>query len=192
MTRAERGSAVTQLPAPEATTEPQLQATRGDRVPSRRTVLHGAAAVGLAAGAGSLLAACGSGSSPAPAATPTPAAPSSQVPTPASGSPGGDDDNGPDGTILGPAGDVPVGGGVVYSAEKVVVTQPSAGEFRGFSAVCTHQGCIVASVQDGAIVCDCHGSHYSISDGAVVSGPAPAPLAPREVEVDDGDVVLES
>lgn len=93
---------------------------------------------------------------------------------------------------LGPTSGVPVGGGTVYSAEQVVVTQPSAGTFHGFSAVCTHQGCLLNSVSDGAIHCPCHGSSFSISDGAVLHGPAPDPLPTASVVVSGSDLVLQA
>ncbi|MGI5130416.1 Rieske (2Fe-2S) protein [Pseudonocardia sp. CA-107938] len=93
------------------------------------------------------------------------------------------------GTRLGPAADVPVGGGHVFTDLEVVVTQPSAGEFRGFSAECTHTGCIVGSVTDGLIVCPCHGSRYRL-DGTVADGPAPRPLRPRAVRQVDGNLEL--
>jgi hypothetical protein len=41
----------------------------------------------------------------------------------------------------------------VFPAEKVVVTQPSAGEFKAFSAVCTHLQCVVDQVANGTIDC---------------------------------------
>ena len=41
------------------------------------------------------------------------------------------------------AAEIPVGGGKVFEALKVVVTQPTAGDFKAFSAVCTHQACTV-------------------------------------------------
>ena len=91
---------------------------------------------------------------------------------------------------LGPASAVPVGGGTVYSTEQVVVTQPSEGVFHGFSAICTHQGCLVTSVADGAIHCPCHGSAFSISDGAVLTGPAPAALPQAKVTVSGTDLIL--
>jgi Rieske Fe-S protein len=91
--------------------------------------------------------------------------------------------------VLGKAIDVPVNGGVVYRDKKIVVTQPAQGEFKGFSAVCTHQGCVVNDVAAGTINCDCHGSKFAL-DGAVSTGPATKPLPPVEVSVNDnGDLV---
>jgi Rieske Fe-S protein len=91
--------------------------------------------------------------------------------------------------VLGKAIDVPVNGGVVFRDQKIVVTQPARGQFKGFSAVCTHQGCVVNDVAAGTINCDCHGSKFAL-DGSVSAGPATAPLPPVTVSVnDDGDIV---
>lgn len=95
------------------------------------------------------------------------------------------------GTVLGPSGDVPVGGGVVFADERIVVTQPIEGEFAGFTAVCTHQGCVVDNVGGGTINCKCHGSKFQVADGKVANGPAKKPLATQAIEVnDDGDLVV--
>jgi Rieske Fe-S protein len=64
-----------------------------------------------------------------------------------------------------------------------VVTQPTRGVFKAFSAVCTHQGCLVAGVANGLIICPCHNSAFSATDGSVLAGPAPQPLAARTVTV---------
>ncbi len=93
------------------------------------------------------------------------------------------------GTVLGPVSDVPVNGGKIYDPLEVVVTQPAAGEFRGFSAVCTHTGCIVNKVDAGTIDCPCHGSRYRL-DGTVENGPAPRALTSRPVRVEGGQIVL--
>ena len=95
------------------------------------------------------------------------------------------------GTLLAQVADIPVGGGVVFMEHKVVVTQPAKGVFKAFSAVCTHVGCICNKVANGTIDCPCHGSEFKITDGAVVTGPAPAPLAARKITVSDGKIMLE-
>src|ERR1700734_794090 len=74
------------------------------------------------------------------------------------------------GTVLGTASEIPVGGGKIFTAARVVVTQPVRGQYNGFSAVCTHVGCILSEVADGTIDCPCHGSEFKISNGAVVTG----------------------
>jgi Rieske Fe-S protein len=84
--------------------------------------------------------------------------------------------------------DIEVGGGTIYPDAQVVITQPTEGDFKCFTAVCTHQGCIVSSVSDGSIHCDCHGSAFSIKDGSVVNGPATQPLAAEDFSV-DGDAI---
>jgi Rieske Fe-S protein len=74
------------------------------------------------------------------------------------------------------AADVPKGGGKVLEKEKVVLTRDAGGQLRGFTAVCTHAGCIVASVAGGTINCPCHGSKFDVATGQPVAGPAKAPL----------------
>ena len=79
--------------------------------------------------------------------------------------------------------EIPVGGGKIIDAIKVVITQPTAGDFKAFSAVCTHQGCTVSSVSGGTINCACHGSTFDIATGAVTSGPATKALPAKTVTV---------
>jgi Rieske Fe-S protein len=78
----------------------------------------------------------------------------------------------------------------VFPAEKVVVTQPSAGEFKAFSAVCTHLQCVVDQVANGTIDCPCHGSQFSVKNGSVVAGPAPSPLPAQSIRVAGGKITL--
>jgi Rieske Fe-S protein len=94
------------------------------------------------------------------------------------------------GTVLAAASEIPVGGGKIFTAAKVVVTQPVSGQYLGFSAVCTHVGCILSEVADGTIDCPCHGSEFKITTGAVVTGPAPSPLPKKQIKIADGKVVL--
>ena len=81
------------------------------------------------------------------------------------------------------AAEIPVGGGRIFEALEVVVTQPTAGEFKAFSAVCTHQACTVAEVANGVITCPCHGSQFDIATGEVRKGPATKALPPKSVSV---------
>lgn len=84
--------------------------------------------------------------------------------------------------------EIPVGGGTVYPRQKLVVTQPTRGEYRAFDATCTHQGCLVAHCRDGAINCPCHDSRFSLEDGSVVEGPAKKPLTEKPIEILDGEI----
>jgi Rieske Fe-S protein len=84
---------------------------------------------------------------------------------------------------------VPVGGGTIITGKNVVVTQPVANTFKAFSAVCTHQGCIVDAIADGTIDCPCHGSKFSVKDGSVVNGPASRPLVPVAIRVQGTSIV---
>lgn len=74
-----------------------------------------------------------------------------------------------------------MGGGKILTDAKVVVTQPTAGVYKAFSAVCTHQGCLVGAIQNKTIDCPCHGSQFSITDGSAVVGPATSPLPAKTV-----------
>ncbi|MFW6719648.1 Rieske (2Fe-2S) protein [Streptomyces sp. MAR4 CNY-716] len=142
------------------------------RLTARRTVV---AAVG-AGGLGAALAACGD--DPGDSGDSGDSGSEQVKPQESSG----------DGAQLGTTGEVPEGGGKIFKDEKVVVTQPEPGEFKAFSAVCTHQGCIVSSVEDGTINCACHGSKFAIADGSVTKGPATQPLPAEDVRV-DGDAL---
>ncbi|WP_432922497.1 Rieske (2Fe-2S) protein [Microbispora sp. CA-135349] len=86
--------------------------------------------------------------------------------------------------------DIPEGGGKVFKDQDVVVTQPAAGEFKAFSATCTHQGCPVARVANNEIVCPCHGSKFSAKDGSVTNGPATKPLAEKKITVSGDSITL--
>lgn len=139
---------------------------------SRRTVLCGAAAV-LAAGGGTVaLSGCASGG---PAAAPaaggsTAKGGSTKAPKPP--------------VVVGPAAEVPVGGGKVYREKKIVVTQPEAGRYEAFDAVCTHAGCVVDKVEKQLIKCPCHGSDFDYGTGARVEGPARTALPRYQVVVE--------
>ncbi|WP_316527122.1 Rieske (2Fe-2S) protein [Kitasatospora brasiliensis] len=131
---------------------------------SRRTLLCGAAA--LAAGGTVAVTGCAS---------------SAGEKGPAKGSLKGPVD-------LGPASEVPEGGGKVYREQKVVVTQPTAGEYKAFDARCTHAGCLVDQVKNDQILCPCHGSRFAAADGTVKEGPAKTALPAYTVTVEAGNL----
>jgi cytochrome b6-f complex iron-sulfur subunit len=149
------------------TAAPALDTCHAGLCASRRSVLAaGAGVVGVAA-----LAACGSKSKSAGAADS--AAPASS----ASGA-------------LAKLSDVPVGGAVSATAggKPILISQPTAGTVKAFSAICTHMGCTVGPGK-GELDCPCHGSRYNLSTGAVIGGPAPKPLTEIPVKVVNGEVV---
>jgi Rieske Fe-S protein len=129
---------------------------------ARRTVLKGAALAGVA-GAG--LTACSSGSGGGAKATPTAS------------------------VDLGAADAVPVGGAKLFREQKLVVSCPAKGEFKAFSAVCTHAGCVLAEVVKTEGDCTCHGSRFDVTTGKVIQGPATEPLPEVPVRVADGKLV---
>ncbi|MFF4540278.1 Rieske (2Fe-2S) protein [Streptomyces aureus] len=130
---------------------------------TRRTVI-------LATGASALLAGCSQYNSGSSSSDSSPKASSGQE--------------------LATTSDIPVGGGTVFKDQKVVVTQPAKGDFKAFSAVCTHQGCLVDKVANGTIDCPCHGSRFSTEDGAVKHGPATRPLPAEKITVTGNSIRL--
>lgn len=167
---------------------------------SRRKLMRTAAIAGTVAAAGVGLAACGSGGSSSygasgssgstggatqPASN-TGAAGGGSAPSSAASSGG----SGATGTEIASTSQIPVGGGVVFADQKVVVTQPTAGTFKAFSSTCTHAGCTVNKVAAGLIDCPCHGSKFSAETGAVKAGPAPSPLPAQNITEQGGKLYL--
>ncbi|WP_336208967.1 Rieske (2Fe-2S) protein [Nonomuraea sp. LPB2021202275-12-8] len=149
---------------------------------TRRAVVFGAGGAGLAA----VLTACASYGSPTteavvdPAEEPAGDEASSAAPKKKAKAP----------KALADISDIPSGGGKIFESQKLVITQPTEGEFKAFSATCTHQGCTVASVSNGVINCPCHGSQFKIEDGSVAQGPAGEPLAEKKINVSGGKIRL--
>ncbi len=87
---------------------------------------------------------------------------------------------------------VPVGSGVRVSSSvgALMIVQPRVGVFRAFSAVCTHAGCEVTEVTASQLVCTCHDSAFSNTDGTVLEGPARQALRQFELTERDGSLFL--
>ncbi|WP_412078430.1 Rieske (2Fe-2S) protein [Streptomyces xanthophaeus] len=143
---------------------------------ARRTVL----AAGASALAGGVLTACGGEDAKQKPASEAGSATDPSAPAPAAAK-----------KTIAKAADVPVGGGTVLKDEKLVITQPTAGSYRCFTAVCPHQGCLVTKVANGTIDCPCHDSKFKDTDGAVTKGPATQPLTEKKITVAaDGSIAL--
>jgi Rieske Fe-S protein len=163
-----------------------VRRVRSDQQPdaTRRTLLRGVCGASCA----TALTACGAGrdATPPPPATTTPAAvappPVTTVaPAPTTAAP-----------ALAATSDIPVGGGKVFPDFRLVVTRPSAADLKAFTAICTHDGCLLNSVADTTINCPCHGSRFAITDGAVVRGPAVRALTARTITVEGDSIFLSS
>jgi Rieske Fe-S protein len=162
--------------------DPSAPSTEPARVVDRRAVLQGTATVAGAGALAALLSACGDDG--ASSSTPTQdAQPEQQEQAPGATTSAG---------VIVASAEVPVGGGAIRIVEdrKVVVTQPAEGQFFGFSAVCTHEGCAVSRVFENTIVCPCHNSSFDASTGAVLGGPATGPLASIAVREDGDEIVF--
>ncbi|MGI5216105.1 Rieske (2Fe-2S) protein [Plantactinospora sp. CA-290183] len=158
------------------------QAVTGPGTQSRRALLAGAGVVGASV----VLAACGTGDDDAydEGAGDTPAG---GAPATSGGASAPADGGGP---ALAKTSEIPVGGGKIIASQQIVVTQPTEGEFKAFSSVCTHQGCPVTTVDGGTINCTCHGSKFAVADGSVKAGPAKKPLPAKNVTVEGDNIIL--
>ncbi|MFF4805853.1 Rieske (2Fe-2S) protein [Streptomyces sp. NPDC001351] len=148
--------------------------------PGRRTVVAAVGATGLAVA----LTACGSdnGSSDSSSSNTQAGANASGGSSASSGSGGG--------TALAKTADIPAGGGKIFKDQGVVVTQPTAGTYKAFSSKCTHQGCAVSEISNGVIICPCHKSEFSVTDGSVKKGPATQPLPAEKITVSGDSITL--
>ncbi|KUO18036.1 Rieske (2Fe-2S) protein [Streptomyces dysideae] len=145
--------------------------------PSRRTVVAAVGTAGLAVA----LTACGSDDEASGSSTEQGAA-GGGASTEASAGAGG--------TALAKTADIPEGGGKVFSAEKVVVSQPTAGDYKAFSTICTHQKCPMTDLKEDVITCACHNSQFSVLDGSVKKGPATQPLEAKQITVAGDSITL--
>ncbi len=79
---------------------------------------------------------------------------------------------------------------VLVDDHPILVIRTADGEFRAFSALCSHLQCVVGySPERNRIECPCHQGVYSI-DGQNLSGPPPRPLDEYIVTINEGAVIV--
>ncbi|WP_395242953.1 ubiquinol-cytochrome c reductase iron-sulfur subunit [Agromyces sp. MMS24-K17] len=155
---------------------------------TRRTILTigGTGAVGGAL----LLAGCAADDPAGSSPSPDDGADASTDPSPDTSAPSGDASSPATGIEIAALADVPVGGSisVTIDGQDALLAQPTAGQVVAFSAICTHQGCVVAP-KGAEFDCPCHGSKFDAATGEVLNGPALKPLPSIAVKV-DGDRIV--
>jgi Rieske Fe-S protein len=88
--------------------------------------------------------------------------------------------------------EVPLNSGKIFKFgnKPGILVHTAAGEFKAFSAVCTHLECIVQYRDDTKqIWCACHNGQYNLS-GKNIGGPPPRPLEEYKVNTRGDEVVV--
>ncbi|MEU1019997.1 MULTISPECIES: Rieske (2Fe-2S) protein [unclassified Streptomyces] len=130
--------------------------------PARRTVLRAAA---LAPAVGLGLTACSAGDEGSNRSAPT--AP----------------------VDLGNSDDVQVGASKLYTDQNVVVSRISDDQYKAYSTICTHARCPINTLEGHKLICQCHGSQFDATNGAVLHEPADEPLRELPVKVRNGKLI---
>ena len=77
-----------------------------------------------------------------------------------------------------------------FGSQPAILIHIPGGEYRAFTAVCTHLGCTVQYRADlHEIWCPCHNGKYDLH-GRNVSGPPPRPLTEFKVHIQGEDIVV--
>ncbi len=77
-----------------------------------------------------------------------------------------------------------------FGNEPVILIRKPSGEFKAFSAVCTHLSCTVQFRKDWEVIwCACHNGKYNLS-GKNISGPPPRPLKEYNVNIQKGKLLI--
>ena len=79
------------------------------------------------------------------------------------------------------------------AGQQVAVTRIE-GALYGFGDTCTHRGCSLSpgETQGAVIECECHGSVFDMTSGAVVEGPAEDPVPSFPVRDEGGELQIEA
>jgi Rieske Fe-S protein len=94
--------------------------------------------------------------------------------------------------LAGKTGEVPINTGKIFKfgSKPGLLVHTQAGDFKAFSASCTHLDCIVQyDPSSKQIICACHNGAYDLT-GKNVSGPPPRPLDEFTVKVTGDDITV--
>ena len=83
--------------------------------------------------------------------------------------------------------EVPVGSAVVL--DKVIIAQPTEGQFVAYSSTCPHEFKKITQVQGDTVRCTAHGSTFNIADGSVLQGPAVRGMRVLDLKEEGGRLV---
>ncbi|MBK9101030.1 MAG: Rieske (2Fe-2S) protein [Austwickia sp.] len=148
------------------------------REPDRRSVLRAGAAITIAGFSVSVISGCGGGkNSPGTQAAATVNELSDQAKQAIAAA------------IT--SGKVAVGKPAFLPDAQVIVTEPTRGQYRVFSNICTHQAARVDQVNaKGNLVCSLHGSEFDPATGEAKVGPAGKPLPSKVATVSGNQVTI--
>lgn len=77
-----------------------------------------------------------------------------------------------------------------FGSKPGILVMTPTGEYRAFSAVCTHLDCTVQYRPDEKLIwCACHNGRYDLA-GKNISGPPPRPLEAFVVNVRGDEIVV--
>ena len=97
---------------------------------------------------------------------------------------------------VGRADEIPEGEAKAFpvNGEEIAVSRV-AGTLYAFSDICTHRQCNLSlggEIEGTSITCECHGSTFDMTTGAVLEGPATEPIATFTVRDESGDLQIEA
>ena len=77
-----------------------------------------------------------------------------------------------------------------FGSKPAILIRLASGEYRAFTAVCTHLQCTVQYRKDFKLIwCACHNGRFD-TNGNVVAGPPPSSLEPFKVAISGSDIIV--
>jgi len=77
-----------------------------------------------------------------------------------------------------------------FGSSPGILISTSEGEWKAFSALCTHLTCtVIFESESGTLLCPCHNGRFDLN-GNVLSGPPPSPLESYHVEISGEDIII--